>query len=113
MITISQLRVAHTKYNTKYFNGVLSMPNFVLGKHRSRLGHYCISKNEIMISVFFKRSEDDFMQTLIHEMIHQYIQEQRIIDTGPHGRKFKSIAERINRDGWNNSGFPLWKDWDF
>ena len=19
----------------------------------------------------------------------------------------------INKDGWNNSGFPLWKDWNF
>ncbi|MBR6515474.1 MAG: SprT-like domain-containing protein [Bacilli bacterium] len=92
----------HEKYNKMYFNGVLSMPKFLIKKTSKRtLGYYSSLKNVIMVSTYYVREEKDFLNTLIHEMIHQFIHEQKIKDSSVHGYSFKSIAHRINVDGWN------------
>lgn len=101
-LTIDFLKVNHKKYNELYFNNSLTMPNFLIKKTcKKTLGYYMKSKNIIMISTFYERTERDIIRTLIHEMIHQFIDEQNIKDTSTHGYVFKGIANRINVDGWN------------
>ena len=52
----------------------------------------------------FDRSDKDFCNTILHEMIHLYIRQNNIKDTRPHhGKVFYQIADRINQYGWNIS----------
>lgn len=90
-------------FNEKYFQNKLIQPYFVITTRKSFLGRYSVrnKKDVIKISIYFKRSEKEYQQTLIHEMIHCFIYQQKIKDTSAHGREFKRIASEINRDGWN------------
>lgn len=101
-ITLSYLECAWEKYNKKYFKGELRKPMFSIDNRKNRLGCFYNNIPRISISKYYDRSEKQFDETIIHEMIHQYIRQNNIKDTRPHhGAIFKSIAARINRDGWN------------
>lgn len=43
-----------------------------------------------------------FEDRIIHEMIHLYISQMGINDTGVHGLVFRNMVERINRDYGRN-----------
>lgn len=102
-VTRKFLSENHKKYNELYFGNKLVMPQFIFRATRRKLGHYCGSRNEILISTYYERSERDIIRVLIHEMIHQYIHIMRLRDTSTHGRVFNEIARRINKDGWEIS----------
>jgi hypothetical protein len=58
----------------------------------------------LMLNGNFSRSEKSLQETLIHEMIHMYINTVlKIYPRNPHGDEFYRIANNINRDGWNIS----------
>jgi predicted SprT family Zn-dependent metalloprotease len=99
--TTDYLKERHTLYNEKYFNGKLKPVGFSLRRSYKYFGLYMPSKSTIAISVLFDRSDKEIDNTLIHEMIHQYIWESGIKDSGKHGRKWLSIAKDINKDGWD------------
>lgn len=106
-LTICFIRESFHKYNKKYFNSELIEPNFsiintktILGRFRAKNSFYGNKLYTIEISKFYNRNEKQYDNTIIHEMIHQYIKQKGIKDTSSHGYYFKSIAERINRDGW-------------
>lgn len=100
-------------FNRIYFGGKLQTPSFKVTHVRSYLGQYhwkygydgSLIENEIRISNMFDRSERDFCNTILHEMIHQYIRQNHLKDTrAHHGRIFYAQAERINKEGgWNIS----------
>lgn len=101
--TIDFLKANFDKYNKLYFNGDLITPSFELFKSKRVWGQFSWGCGyKIRISTYYDRDEKNILNTLIHEMIHQYIKQNNIIDTRPHhGKVFHSIAARINKDGWN------------
>lgn len=95
------------KFNEEYFDGGLITPTFELMRSKSVFGQFCHNWGayKIRISTYYDREEKNILNTLIHEMIHQYIRQNNIRDTRPHhGKVFFSIADRINRQGgWHIS----------
>jgi hypothetical protein len=95
------------EYNKKYFDGSLPMPEIFIGNKKRSFGTYYRMKGlgkyrqAIEISNYFDRPEKDVCQTLIHEMIHYYLDYHNINDRGKHhGPRFYAMADIINRDGW-------------
>jgi hypothetical protein len=108
VLTIDFISENFHKFNKEYFNDELQTPSFEITRVKSYLGQYHwkysfdgdLMENVIRISNMFDRSETDYQNTIIHEMIHLYIRQNHIKDTRRHhGRVFNSIADRINRQG--------------
>ena len=113
-LTISYISEKFEKYNNLYFNGSLKTPKFKISNSKRVLGTLSISKrlnfyggytkeHTISISKYYDRTEKQYDNTLIHEMIHLYISQNDIIDNGSHGRRFKAECARINKYGWDLS----------
>jgi hypothetical protein len=113
-LTISYISEKFEKYNNLYFNGSLKTPKFKISNSKRALGTLSISRrlnfyggytkeHTISISKYYDRTEKQYDNTLIHEMIHLYISQNDIIDNGSHGRRFKAECARINKYGWNLS----------
>lgn len=107
------------EYNRKYFNGSLTEPKFSLSCPDDMLGQYLpdamanrftgkiskiMSAGTLCLNGKYSRSEKDWTDTLLHEMIHIYtITVQRKNSRTPHGDDFMSMAAMINKDGWGVS----------
>lgn len=113
-LTISYISEKFEKYNNLYFNGSLKTPKFKISNSKRALGTLSISRrlnfygeytkeHTISISKYYDRTEKQYDNTLIHEMIHLYISQNDIIDNGSHGRHFKAECARINKYGWELS----------
>lgn len=107
-VTENWLKSNHEFFNDMLFNGKLKIPNFEFNKRKSSLGLYK-NTSTIFISTYFDRSEQDYMETLVHEMLHQYIYEVLKNYYERHGYIFKSHCNRINnilkKEGFN---FSIW-----
>ena len=99
--TAERLTAAHAQFNAHYFGGELrSLDVRVSRRMRSRLGHYSAATKagdppEIAISRRHLRRHgwDDALQTLLHEMVHQWQDERGLaID---HGRTFRAKARAV------------------
>lgn len=122
-LTIEYLENKFHIYNAKYFYGVLRIPMFKIICSSNRLGYMGVKVNNnsdgsiskkytIAISKYYKRNEKEYDNTLIHEMIHLYIDQQNIKDTSSHGKIFKQECFRINDDGWNLSRCTDTRNWE-
>lgn len=107
-LTINFIRNSFQKYNQKYFNNELIEPKLgiintktILGRFRRDKSMYRKQSYIIEISKYYARNEKEYDNTIIHEMIHQYIAQKGIKDNSSHGYYFKSFAAEINRDGWH------------
>lgn len=111
-ITLTYIKKAFSKYNNLYFNNELKTPIFELFRSKTTLGQFCVENShyvrfggtptiKIRISSYYKREEKDFDNTIIHEMIHQWIHQNGIKDTSSHGKYWLCVAKRINKDGWD------------
>ncbi len=118
-LTINYIRESFNKYNELYFNNDLEMPKFRITHSKRTLGQLSIRKSyynsdkvhTISVSDYYDRTEKQYDNTIIHEMIHLYISQNDIIDNGSHGRRFKAECERINKDGWGLSRVTDTKGW--
>lgn len=96
-----ELAVWHRRYNTRYFDGELStVPIRVSRRMRSRLGHYSAAAAggepaEIAISLAHLRRHgwEETLHTLLHEMVHQWQDEDG--HTIDHGRTFRLKAREL------------------
>ena len=90
----------HARYNREYFGGALRAVEVRVSRRmRARLGHYVAGNAteppEIAISRRHLRRHglEEALHTLLHEMVHQWQDEQRLaIDHGP---AFRSKAREI------------------
>jgi hypothetical protein len=99
---IRELTNAHRTLNASKFGGELSaIPIRVSGRMKSRLGHYSLRGQkrhpaEIVISRRHIRRHgwEEAIQTLLHEMVHQWQDESgRPVDHGPEFRaKSRSVG---------------------
>ena len=103
---------AFKEYNAKYFDNKLVQPNFEFSNCKRVLGRCCRKRvydgcfggyhtlYTIHISLYYKRTKFNYISTLLHEMIHLYIMQQKLIDSSSHGQIFFKWANMINKDGW-------------
>lgn len=95
------------KFNAEYFEGKLPIPTFQICNTYRMLGQ-CGAKNwkaehpnfVIKISNYFDRTEKEFQNTLIHEMIHLHFQSNKDWKES-HGKKFQAMARSFDKYGWN------------
>ena len=102
-------------YNKKYFYSKLPLPIFKLHRPIRYLGYYKNDGGNHIISICesYDGEERFFENTLIHEMIHYYLNFTNIEDKRSHGRNFYREAKRINADGWNIQGTATEEDMAF
>ncbi len=109
-LTEKFIRENFKAFNKKYFDDNLTEPDFSITMAKLYLGRLAYRRKEdvgccdfiIAISDYYDRSEHDYLNTLLHEMIHLYIRQNNIEDTRKHhGKIFNEIAQRISGDGWD------------
>lgn len=105
-LTQDYIRLAFEKYNRLIFDDRLPLPVLKLSKARTRLGQMSCKRGflkrrpyDFMISIssYFKQSQQEIDDVIIHEMIHYYIAYNEIKDTSAHGKVFRSMMAEINR----------------
>lgn len=111
-ITTIWMKQNFSFYNRKYFKNKL--PNnveFIISRTTRQLGRYTYIYNkytnyvfsrQISISNKFNLTESKFIDILLHEMIHCYIEYNNIIDNNTHGYRFRQIMNEINCKGNHN-----------
>lgn len=110
-LSIEFLTVNWIMFNERYFDGGLIMPTFCISHSKKALGKYMWKRsrktggfeiNKIIISDYYICSEEDYQNTLLHEMIHQFIRQYNLTPINiVHGEIFDSVARQINAVGWN------------
>jgi hypothetical protein len=125
--TIPWMSQTFDEYNKKYFGCKLQMPKFSVNCSDNNWGYYTpngtfsklnrkFTKNgtgTIQLNSNYSRDEKDWIGTLLHEMIHMYINEVMLLyPKNPHGKEFIALANRLNADGWNISEGNEKKDTD-
>lgn len=99
-ITLDYIADKFKEFNQTYFGGALRPCSFELMRTKRTLGIYRILQNRIGVSTYYDRSEVDYCNTILHEMIHAYIRQQGLKDTRRHhGKVFYEWADKINKQG--------------
>ena len=80
------IAVNFDRFNKENFGGRLTPPKFSVNNARTR---------------YYDIPEVEFQNVLLHEMIHYYIAVNHFKDDSVHGTMFRSIAQRINKQGWH------------
>ena len=116
--TLPWMAQTFDEYNAKYFGGRLARPRFILRCNPNHWGYYqpnatynritrrttVKSPGTLFLNGNYSREERDWIGTMLHEMIHMYINTVlRKYPVNDHGQDFYNIAMRINQDGWNIS----------
>jgi hypothetical protein len=104
----NQDTMVHTFWdcNAKYFNDALPTPIFETVNRVDILARFEYRRNKknskkpirnqtIIMSDCFDYPEKDFVEIMIHEMIHYYIAWNRIKDNKSHGKEFMRMANEM------------------
>ena len=93
--------------NMEYFEGKLLFPQFELLHSYRTCGYFQYTKGgwfdktlydtTISITDYYDFTEKQFKDIMVHEMIHYYLAYLGIDRKCRHGKKFKEMAERLNR----------------
>lgn len=87
------------RINELIFLNKLEIPKFKFVRTKSFSGMFCgllNDKNKIKLSLYRQRTEFEFINILVHEMLHQWIFESGTKDTSSHGYWFKHYMYQIN-----------------
>ena len=104
-LTIDFIKERFNRFNAEYFSNRLVTPCFEISHCRRSLGDFRNARTyyRIRLSDYYVRSERDFEQTILHEMIHLYQSQTKSSDL-KHGKTFKKVASFINnKGGWSIS----------
>lgn len=97
------------QFNSQMFEGKLTMPPIQLSRARTFVGQCAAKKRRTLLhgtklfdfrlkfSICFDLTEEEWEDTVIHEMIHYYIGVNGIKDTSAHGQVFRQMMETINQ----------------
>ena len=93
-------------YNEKYFEGKLPIPQFDLLHSYRTCGYFQYTTGGwfdktvydpiIFMTDYYDFTEQQFVDIMVHEMIHYYLAYTGQDSRCRHGKKFKEIAERLN-----------------
>ena len=97
---ITRLQLAHGEYNAMLFDGELTKIRMRISRRmKNRLGHYMVAGGdapaEIAISLRHIERDpwEDILHTLVHEMVHQWQDQNRMpLDHGP---SFRAKAHAV------------------
>lgn len=99
-LIIARLQTAHAEYNSTLFDGELCGIRMRISRRmKNRLGHYMVADRgksaEIALSLRHVERDpwDDVLHTLIHEMVHQWQDQQGMILD--HGQTFRAKAREV------------------
>ena len=97
--TIADINIWFDEFNTQVFNGELFPVRIVFNNTRRQLGQFYWGNGRgvgIKISLFYDRTEDQYRNTLLHEMCHLYCYYMGWYREG-HGPRWKSIARHATQ----------------
>lgn len=117
-ISQKTLRKRFKKFNEKYFDNLLVLPKFIVGGSNNVAGTFLsnilsfpdengeyyvdtLDKIRIYLSKKIIRDDKTLNDILLHEMIHYYGYMTNEDIEGEHGDWFMTMAEKINKDGYN------------
>jgi hypothetical protein len=97
---VEKLRAQHARFNADRFGGMLQpLPIRVSRRMRSKLGCYTLASPHAPAEIVISRrhirrhSWEEVLQTLLHEMVHQWQAESGcVVD---HGRGFRAKAREV------------------
>lgn len=107
--TIQYIQQKFKEFNSQMFEGKLVMPPIQLSKARTFVGQCAAKKRRTLLhgtqlydfrlkfSVCFDLPEQEWEDTIIHEMIHYYIGVNGLKDTSAHGQLFRQMMNTINQ----------------
>lgn len=107
--TIDYIERKFQEFNALMFDGKLTMPQIQLSRARTFVGQCAAKKHRTLLhgtqlfdfrlkfSICFDLTEEEWEDTIIHEMIHYYIGINGIKDTSVHGQVFRQMMETINQ----------------
>ena len=107
--TIDFIEKKFQEFNTQMFGGKLTMPPIQLSRARTFVGQCAAKKRRSLMhgaqlfdfrlkfSICFDLSEEEWEDTIIHEMIHYYIGVNGLKDTSAHGHLFRQMMDTINQ----------------
>lgn len=105
--TLEYIKEKFDFYNRLCFGGNLPMPPIRLNLRYRQLGttkYRCVRDGngnihyqDISIEISIRRDlpEEEYIDTLVHEMIHYYIAYNNIVDDAPHGTVFRQMMQHI------------------
>lgn len=108
--TLDYIKEKFDYYNKLCFDGKLPMPPIKLnlrygqmGVTRSRLvqtetGKWHNTDLSIEISIRQDLPEEEYIDTLVHEMIHYYLAYNDVFDDSPHGTAFRQKMQQITKE---------------
>lgn len=98
---VRQLRTHFHDFNEEYLGGVLRLPLFLISRATDRLGHWSGQNRSISISEHHILSHpwEEVLDTLRHEMAHQYVEEVLFLPHAPpHGEPFLRACRLLRCD---------------
>ena len=99
-------------FNKRHLGGLLRPPALQIDRSGARLGHWQRETRTLSLSHehLIRHRWDDVLETLKHEMAHQYVHEiLRQTDEAAHGPSFRAVCERLGIDA-SASGLPALAD---
>ncbi len=114
-LNLQFIRYNFDRFNRDYFDEKLPVPKFAIGKAKMVLGSLNYKHKvsifgtkrydyTIRLSSYYEQDERMYLNVLLHEMIHYYIDYNNIRDTSMHGKVFRKIMNDLNKTyGWQMS----------
>ena len=109
MLTLEFLNQKFDELNELCFGGALPKVSIRLSKARTYLGQLGFKRKRplfgktqyydfvLRISTRLEQTEDEVIDTLLHEMIHLYIASHQLKDSSLHGKIFRQMMNDLNQ----------------
>ena len=97
--TLSQMQVWFREFNKSVFNNELPLVPIKFNNTRVQLGQFYWGRGRgvgIKISLFYDRTQEQYLNCLLHEMCHLYCYHKGWLHEG-HGSRWKAIANKAYR----------------
>lgn len=97
--TLTQVQTWYDEFNELVFKGELPRVPIIFNNTRSQLGQFCCRDCRIIgikISLYWDRNEEQYRNTLLHEMYHLFCYWHGWI-RDRHGKNWKAIAAYATR----------------